>query len=91
MNNWIGPIVKQQWNYAVHVMHKFFWFNINKIASDTAFISYYQRAPWFRSYKWPPIESILNLTFAYRVCNQSNYLANWLRYNHIVFPGHIPT
>ena len=23
MSNWIGPIVKQLWNYAMHVLHKF--------------------------------------------------------------------
>jgi len=28
MNNWIGPIVKQLGNYAMHVLHNFFGFNI---------------------------------------------------------------
>ena len=32
MSNWIGPIVKQLWNYAMHVLHSFFEFNINTTA-----------------------------------------------------------
>ena len=28
MNNWIGPTVKQLWNYAIHVLHKFGGLNI---------------------------------------------------------------
>ena len=29
MSNWISPTVKQQWNYSIHILHKFFGFNIN--------------------------------------------------------------
>ena len=29
MDNWIGPTVKQLWNYAMKVVHIFFGFNIN--------------------------------------------------------------
>ena len=32
MSNWIGPAVKQVWNYAIHVLHNFFRFNINTTA-----------------------------------------------------------
>ena len=32
MNNWIGPTVKQQWNFAMHVLHNIFGFNINTTA-----------------------------------------------------------
>ena len=32
MSNWIGPRVKQLWNYAMHVLHKFLGFNINTTA-----------------------------------------------------------
>ena len=32
MSNWIGPTVKQLWNYAMHVLYKFFGFNINTTA-----------------------------------------------------------
>ena len=32
MSNKIGPTVKQLWNYAMHVLHKFFGFNINTTA-----------------------------------------------------------
>ena len=32
MSNWIGPTVKQLWNYAMHVLHNFFRFNINTAA-----------------------------------------------------------
>ena len=28
MSNRIGPTVKQLWNYDMHVLHKFFGFNI---------------------------------------------------------------
>ena len=34
MNNWIGPTVKQVWNYAMHVLHIFLGFNINTTASS---------------------------------------------------------
>ena len=43
MNNWIGPIVKQVWNIAIHVLD-IFSFVKNTIATtwaDTAFISFY--------------------------------------------------
>ena len=29
MSNWIGPTVKQLWNFAMHVLHNFFGFSIN--------------------------------------------------------------
>ena len=32
MSNWIGPTVKQLWNYAMHVLHNFFVFNTNTTA-----------------------------------------------------------
>ena len=32
MSNWIGPTVKELWNFAMHVLHKFFGFNINATA-----------------------------------------------------------
>ena len=32
MSYWIGPTVKQLWNYAMQVLHKFFRFNINTTA-----------------------------------------------------------
>ena len=32
MSNWIGPTVKQLWNYALHLLHNFFGFNPNTTA-----------------------------------------------------------
>ena len=31
-DHWISPTVKHLWNYAMHVLHKFFGFNINTTA-----------------------------------------------------------
>ena len=44
MNNWISPKVKQEWAVAMHLLHTFWWFVIDTLA-DTAFISFYLRAP----------------------------------------------
>ena len=32
MSNWIGPTVKQLWNYAMHLLHNFFGFDTNTTA-----------------------------------------------------------
>ena len=32
MNTWIGPTVKQLWNYVMYVLHKFLGFNLNTTA-----------------------------------------------------------
>ena len=47
MNNWIGPTVKQLWNYAMHVLQIFFGISIYATAfcfSQSAFISYNSRS-----------------------------------------------
>ena len=49
MSNWIGPTVKQLWNYAMDVLHNILGLTQTQQLfawANPAFISYYQRAPW---------------------------------------------